>query len=65
MTMREYIINNFKEDNTSQIKEAIDSSIKSKEEDPLFGLGVLFELLWQNSDEQLKNIILEKIKKAL
>ncbi|MGN1324264.1 MAG: small acid-soluble spore protein SspI [Bacilli bacterium] len=65
MDMRKYIINNFKDDDVSDIKDSIDSSIASMEEEPLIGLGVLFELAWKNanSDEQLQ--ILKLIKLGL
>lgn len=65
MDMREYIINNFKEDSIEDIKKSIIESIKSKDEDTLFGMGVLFELLWNNSDDELKDKILKNIKLGL
>ena len=52
--VRAYIINNFKDDSIDDIKGAIENSIKSRDEDPLIGLGVLFELLWNNSNDSLK-----------
>lgn len=63
MDMRKYIINNFKDDDVSDIKDSIDSSIASMEEEPLIGLGVLFELAWKNanSDEQLQILKLIKV----
>ena len=61
MDIRSYIRNNFKDDDTNTIKESIGESIKSKDEVLLPGLGVFFELLWNNSNEEEKNNILEKI----
>ena len=63
--VRKYIINNFKGDSLIDIEQSIDMSIESKAEDPLIGLGVLFELMWKNSDKDLKNSILENIRKGL
>lgn len=63
--VRKYIINNFKEDSTSEIAESINTSIESKSEDPLIGLGVLFELMWNNSTNDTKDTILSNIKKGL
>lgn len=63
--VRKYIINNFKDDTVEDIKKSIDSSIESKEEDPLIGLGVLFEVMWNNSSNDVKNTILSNIKKGL
>lgn len=63
--VRKYIISNFREDDVDDIKKSIDSSIESHDEDPLIGLGVLFEVMWNNSDNELKNTILANIKKGL
>ena len=63
--VRKYIISNFKEDNIEDIKKSIEESITSHDEDPLIGLGVLFELLWTNSSPQEKEIILINIKKGM
>ena len=63
--IREYIINNFKEDNKEDIKKAIETSIASREEDPLLGMGVLFELAWNNSEDEIKNIIVSNIYKGI
>jgi len=63
--MRKYIIDNFKDDSVDEIRTSIDKSIKSKEEEPLIGLGVLFELLWNNSDNDTQEQILNNIKRGL
>ena len=63
--VREYIINNFKNDDIMDIKQSIITSIESKDEDPLIGLEVLFEVMWNNSSEDEKLSILNNIKKGL
>ena len=63
--IREYIKNNFKDDTVDEIKTSIVDSISSHDEDPLIGLGVMFELLWNNSTEEEHNIILNNIKKGM
>ena len=65
INVREYIINNFKEDTEKQIKSSIEESISSKDDDTLIGLGVLFELAWNNSTEEEKKQILSNIKKGM
>ena len=65
LDVRKYIIINFKEDSIEDIEKSINSSIESRSEDPLIGLGVLFELMWNNSSNQIKNNILSSIKKGL
>lgn len=63
--VREFIINNFKDDSIDDIRKAIDSSIETHEEDPLVGMGVLFEIMWNYSNDDIKNTILDNIKKGL
>lgn len=63
--IREYIKNNFKEDNIEDIKASIEQSISSHEDDPLIGLGVLFELLWNNMTEEEKKTNLTKIRTSI
>ena len=63
--VRKYLINNFKDDTVEDIKKSIDSSIASGEEDPLIGLGVLFEVMWKQSSDDDKHTILANIRKGL
>lgn len=63
--VRKYIINNFKGDTVEDIEKSIDSSIASGDEDPLIGLGVLFEVMWKQSSDDDKHIILANIRKGL
>lgn len=63
--VRKYIIANFKNDSEEEIKKSIEESISSHEEDPLIGLGVLFELQWLNSSITEKETILKNIKKGM
>ena len=65
MDIRGYIKSNFKNDDINSIKESIVESIKSKDEVLLPGLGVFFELVWNNSSEDERTNILEKIKKGI
>lgn len=63
--VRKYIINNFKDNSKEDIANSINMSIESKEDDPLIGLGVLFEIMWKNSSNDIKDTILSNIKKGL
>lgn len=65
MNIKDYIIQNFKDDNIDVIKNAIDEAVKEYNEDTLPGLGIFFMLVWENSNENEKNTILEKIKSNL
>lgn len=63
--VRKYIVSNFKDSSIEEIKSSILDSVTSGEDDPLIGLGVIFELLWNNSTEEEQNIILNNIKKGM
>ncbi len=63
--IRKSIINNFKQSNIDEMKEAIENSIADNNEITLPGLGVFFEILWNNSNDNLKDNILKALKKGL
>ncbi|MDD3341465.1 MAG: small acid-soluble spore protein SspI [Bacilli bacterium] len=60
--IRKYIKKNFKGADVDEIKESISSSISEKEEVTLPGLGVFFEILWDNSGEKEQEQILNTIR---
>lgn len=57
--IRKYIRENFKGNSEQEIKESIEESINSKEEVTLPGLGVFFEILYNNVDNDIKEEIIE------
>lgn len=57
--IRKYISKNFKGNTEKEIKESIEESINSKEEVTLPGLGVFFEILYTNVDDDIKEEIIE------
>lgn len=63
--IRQYILDNFKNDSTKDIETSINDSISSHDDDTLIGLGVLFELAWSNSNKQEQDNILNNIKKGM
>jgi len=60
--IRKHIISNFKNDDISVIRNAIEESIADQDEMSLPGLGVFFEIVWSQSGENEKNTFLERIK---
>ena len=56
INIRNYIMENFKNDSPEKIADSIETTLKFQDEDALIGLGVLFELVWQksNKEEQAK-----------
>lgn len=63
--IRYYIINNFKGDDFNTLRNAIEESVKEQDELTLPGLGVFFELIWEEADQELKNQIIELIRKRV
>ncbi len=63
--IRKYIIENFKDDNEEKIRDSIETTIKFKDEDALIGLGVLFELLWNNLSEEEKSKTINLISTSI
>ncbi len=63
--IRKNIIENFRDTSAEDLKISINEAVEDKDEITLPGLGVLFELLWENSNEKenLLKIIIEGIKK--
>lgn len=63
--IRNHIINNFKGLAEKDIKDSIIDSINDKDEVTLPGLGVFFEILWSNSSEDEKELIIKKLKQNM
>lgn len=59
--IRKHISNNFKNASMEDIEDSINSSISSKDEIILPGLGVFFEVLWEHCSEDKKEYILSTI----
>ncbi|HIU39688.1 MAG TPA: small acid-soluble spore protein SspI [Candidatus Aphodocola excrementigallinarum] len=65
ISIRKYITDSFKGDNESEIKQAIDDTIKEGLEEALPGLGVFMEIIWNNASDELKKELLEILKAHL
>ena len=63
--IRKNILENFKDAKLEDIKESIKEAVKDKDEIVLTGLGVLFEILWNNSNDNQKNEILQNIYEGI
>ena len=60
--IRKSIVKNFHDMDVSEIRKSIEEAVEEMEEVTLPGLGVFFEILWNNSGEDNKNYILNIIK---
>ena len=62
INIRDHIKTNFKESTEEDIRSSIDDGVGDEDEITLPGLGVFFEILWNNSSEDEKKKIVSLIK---
>ncbi|MBM7660597.1 small acid-soluble spore protein I (minor) [Bacillus mesophilus] len=65
LNLRNAIISNVQGNNQQELQETILDAIQSGEEKMLPGLGVLFEVIWQNSSNDDKQEMLTTLEQAL
>lgn len=65
ISIRKHIKDNFKNTDVNELKTSIEGSINDNEELALPGLGVFFEVLWSNSNDNFKNEILHTLEENL
>ena len=65
INIREHIINNFQGDNFDTLRRAIDESVENHDEVTLPGLGVFLEIIWENASQELKNELIDIIRKRV
>ncbi len=65
LNLRNAIIHNVSGNTQAQLEDTIVDAISTGEEKMLPGLGVLFEVIWNNSSEQDKQEMLESLESGL
>lgn len=65
INIKDYIINNFRDDNIDTLKKAIEESIKENDEVVLPGMGVFLSLIWKGSTNELKKEMLNSLYNQL
>ena len=65
MKIKDYIINNFKDDDANTLRTTISECLTEDDEETLPGLGVFMELIWQGSDEDTKKSMLDILLKEI
>ena len=65
MKIKDYIINNFKDDDVNTLRTTISECISEDDEETLPGLGVFMELIWQGSNEDIKKSMLDILLKEI
>ncbi len=61
LNLRKAILSNISDNDNSQLEATIVDAIQNGEEKMLPGLGVLFELIWKQSDEDEKQEMVENL----
>lgn len=65
LNLRKAIMANISGNTKDQLEDTIVDAIQNGEEKMLPGLGFLFELIWQNSDEQQKEVMLTNLEQGV
>ncbi|MGG0410571.1 small acid-soluble spore protein SspI [Peribacillus simplex] len=65
LNLRNAIIQNVSGNSQEQLEDTIVDAIQNGEEKMLPGLGVLFEVIWQNSSEQEKQEMITALEAGL
>jgi len=65
MKIKDYIINNFKDDDVNTLRTTISECLMEDDEETLPGLGVFLELIWQGADEDTKKSMLDILLKEI
>ena len=59
MRIKDYIINNFKDDDINTIRNAISECVSEDDEETLPGMGVFLMLIWKGANEDIKKSMLD------
>ena len=65
LDLRKAVIENLSFSNSNAIKEIIDDATNSKSETILPGLGVMFEVYWNNLNSTEKSNVVQRISQNL
>lgn len=65
LNLRHAVISNVSGNTQDQLQDTIVDAIQSGEEKMLPGLGVLFEVIWQNANEEDKKEMLSMLEQGL
>ena len=65
LNLRHAVIQNVADNSEEQLEQTIVDAIEQGEEKYLPGLGVLFEVIWNNASEEEKKMMLDTLKNGL
>jgi len=65
LDLRQAIIQNIKDKSEAQLQDMVKTAIEDGEEKMLPGLGVLFEVIWQHTDNNTHQQMIDALSKNL
>ncbi|HLR65418.1 MAG TPA: small acid-soluble spore protein SspI [Pseudogracilibacillus sp.] len=65
INLREAIIKNVVDSSSDELEATVEDAIQDAEEQTLPGLGVIFEIIWKNSDEAGKVEMIHALEEGL
>ncbi|MFC7393698.1 small acid-soluble spore protein SspI [Scopulibacillus cellulosilyticus] len=65
INIRKAIKHNIADNDKEQLRDTIVDAIQDGQEKMLPGLGVLFEIIWEQSDENQKNTMVDSLSKGV
>jgi len=65
INIRNAVKHNISDDDTNQLRDTIVDAIQDGQEKMLPGLGVLFEIIWNHSDEPQRKTMLDTLAKGI
>lgn len=65
LDLRQAILKNIKGKSKKQLTDMVDSAIEENEEKTLPGLGVIFEIIWQNTDSKTHESMINSLSKNI
>ncbi len=65
LDLRQAVLQNIKNKSEDQLKDMVESAIEEHEEKTLPGLGVLFEVVWQNVDNSTQEQLIKALSKNI
>ncbi|MFC4618204.1 small acid-soluble spore protein SspI [Camelliibacillus cellulosilyticus] len=63
--IRKAILHNIHDNDKDQLRDTIVDAIQDGQEKMLPGLGVLFEVIWKQADEELRNTMVDNLEKGV
>lgn len=65
INIRAAVKHNISDNDKDQLRDTIVDAIQDGQEKMLPGLGVLFEIIWQQSDDQQKQLMVDNLAKGV